>query len=110
MATSEEIRAAVGRLVRRGRGLAYPKALRDEIVEYSRARRSAGATLLVLEAETGVCWRTLSRWTAAGRRSKAFRRVEIAAPRVALVVHGPRGLRIEGLDLDGVADLLRRLG
>jgi len=29
---------------------------------------------------------------------------------IPIVVHGPRGVRIEGLDLDGVAALVRRLG
>jgi hypothetical protein len=36
----------------------------------------------------------------------------VDAPRpapVGIVVHGPRGVRIEGLDLDGVAALLERL-
>jgi hypothetical protein len=44
--------------------------------------------------------------------------VEVVATRAAtataaaptIIVHGPRGLRVEGLDLIAVAELLRRVG
>lgn len=39
-----------------------------------------------------------------------FRRVTVAAPvERELVVRGPGGISIEGLSLDGVAELLKRL-
>jgi hypothetical protein len=40
-------------------------------------------------------------------RAKRFRRIEVVVPRGdGVVVHGPHGVRIEGLDLDSVAELL----
>ena len=46
-----------------------------------------------------------------GRRTRGLVAVRVAA-RVSsepVVVHGPHGLRVEGLTLDGLAELLRRL-
>jgi hypothetical protein len=54
-------------------------------------------------------WRTIRRWMTPVR-NKRFRPIEVVEARRDLVVHGPHGLRIEGLDLDGVAELVRRLG
>ena len=58
---------------------------------------------------------TLSRWLGEKRSAKRFERVEVVAvPAVPLaapiLVHGPRGLRIEGLDIAAVAELVRRVG
>jgi transposase len=109
MAILEAIRQAVSGLGRRGRGNAYPKGLRSEIVDYARARRSAGIPIETIGAELGMPWRTIRRWLPAVR-GKRFRPIEIIATRREVVVHGPYGLRIEGLDVDGVAELVRRLG
>lgn len=109
-ATSDGLRRAVEALGERGRGRPYPKGLRDELMQYLRARRAAGAKLETIGAEIGVPWKTLSRWSGPQRRRKAFRRVEVVAPSAVVTVHGPHGVRIEGLDLDGLAELLRRLG
>lgn len=109
MASLETIRKAVAELGGRGRGRAYPKDLRAEVVEYARTRRAAGIRLEALGIELGLPWRTIARWLPAVR-AKRFRRIEIVDARRDLVVHGPHGLRVEGLDLDGVAELLRRLG
>jgi len=109
-ATGDRLRRAVEKIGARGRGVPYPKELRGQIVEYTRARRDAGVTLETIGKETGVPWKTLSRWSGASRRPKAFRRVEVVSPAAVLTVHGPHGVRIEGLDLDGLAQLLRRLG
>lgn len=109
MSKRDEIKTAVEGLERRGRGNAYPKTLRDEIIAYTRQQREAGVTLVTIGSELGVPWRSLSRWTARVRR-KRFARVELSVPVRALVVHGPHGIRIDGLDIDGVAELVRRLG
>lgn len=109
MASLETIRKAVTELGGRGRGHAYPKGLRAEIIEYARTRRAAGITLEALGVELGMPWRTIARWLPAVR-AKRFRRIEIVDARREVVVQGPHGLRIEGLDLEGVAELLRRLG
>jgi len=110
MAKREEIRQAVEQLGPRGRGRPYPKALRDEITAYVGERRAAGKSIVEIGGELGVSWRTFSRWVEPSRRRKAFRPIQVVEQRASFVVHGPRGLRIEGLDFDGLAELVRRLG
>ena len=66
----------------------------------------------------GLAGKSLRQWaTSASEAPERFRPVEMvqdkAAPAratPALVVHGPGGLRIEGLDVESLAVLLRRLG
>ena len=85
-----EARAEVGRLIERAHG--------------------EGATYSAIAGEVGVSEQTLQRWRAAGSTSLAVVRVVDATQAAnGLVVHGPRGLRIEGLSLDDVATLLGRL-
>jgi transposase len=111
MARRQEILRALEQFGPRGRGRPYPRELQSKIAEYVRARRASGVPLKAISAELGVSWRMLSRWTSGGGPDRRFRRVELravaAAPKV--VVHGPRGVHIEGLDLEQVAELLRKL-
>ncbi|MEO7034547.1 MAG: hypothetical protein ABI548_11615 [Polyangiaceae bacterium] len=110
MATLESIQRAVSELGRRGRGRSYPKALRADVVQYALARRAVGIRIQAIGEELGVPWRTVRGWMPSVRAER-FRRIEVVVPRAeGVVVHGPHGVRIEGLDLDGVAELLRRLG
>ena len=65
--------------------------------------------------ELGMQNQTLSRWLGEKRAAKRFDRVEVVAEPAAsiaapILVHGPRGLRIEGLDIAAVAELVRRVG
>jgi len=109
----EELKRELSVLGPRGRGRPYPKGLLEKILSYTVARRRQGAALLTVGAELGISWKKLGRWLGARKTGPRFERVQVAAaPAVtkALVVHGPRGLRIEGLDVDGVAELVRRLG
>jgi predicted transcriptional regulator len=79
------------------------------VVKYAQAQRAAGIPIEKIGEEVGVPWRTIRRWLSDARRGR-FHAVEIEAqPRAAVVVHGPHGIRVEGLDLDSVAELLRRL-
>jgi hypothetical protein len=110
----EELRQALSKLGPRGRGKAYPKGLMGDLLSYTVARRRQGATVRAIADELGMSWQTLSRWTGGRKAGARFERVEVvtapaSAPRALLVVHGPLGLRIEGLDLDGVVDLVRRV-
>jgi transposase len=88
----------------------YPEALRQRVVAHVRDRRARGASLRQLADELGLAVPTLVRWS--GPRP-AFRPVVItpASPTASghLVVHGPGGLRVEGLTLEQAAELLRRL-
>jgi hypothetical protein len=88
----------------------YPEALRQRVVAHVRDRRARGASLGLLANELGLAVPTLVRWS--GPRP-AFRPVVVAPASPAapghLVVHGPGGLRVEGLTLEEAAELLRRL-
>jgi transposase len=110
----EELKRTLSELGPRGAGKRYPKGLLEKLLSYTVARRRQGATLVAIGDEVGMSWKTLARWLG-GRKTRArFERVEVIEPVAAgarpLVVHGPRGLRIEGLDVGGVAELLRKLG
>jgi hypothetical protein len=91
-----------------------PAELKREALEYVAARREQGATEETAAAEINLSALTISRW----RRERAsssprFLPVVIEQPSAEavrqLVVHGPCGLRVEGLDIDGLAALVRRL-
>jgi hypothetical protein len=105
-------RDAVRRAGRRGPGRRYPEELRRRGAAYLRARQAAGAPLSAILRELGVRRETLAGWAApaAGKTRPRFVPVTVMeAPAGRIVVHGPGGVRVEGLDLAGVADLLRRL-
>lgn len=112
-----ELRTALSELGPRGRGRAYPKGLLEKVLTYTVARRRQGAKLVEVAAELALSDQTLSRWLGEKRASTKFVQV-VAAPTAAsvpiaaqaIVVHGARGLRIEGLDLAAVAELVRRVG
>lgn len=112
--TREELRSAISKLGEMGRGKRYPRPLLEKMLSYTVARRRQGATLLAVGGEIGMNWKTLARWVGQRKAAPRFERVQVAvptaAPASAVVVHGPRGLRIEGLDVGGVAELVRRLG
>ena len=108
-----DFRAAARRLGPAGPGLRYPRDLRRMALEYLRARRAAGAATSTVAAELGLGCGTLERWADESREhdGPVFVPVQVeptpaAAP---ILVHSPSGLRIEGLDVAALADLLRRL-
>jgi transposase len=116
--TRDELKVELSELGPRGRGRPYPKGLLEKLLSYTVARRRQGAKLVEVAAELGMPNHTLSRWVGEKRAAKHFERVEViaepaapAAPTArALIVHGPRGLRIEGLDITAIAELVRRVG
>lgn len=112
----EELRVELSALGPRGRGRAYPKGLLEKLLSYTVARRRQGASIIEVAAEVGMNFRTLARWLGE-RKATPFGRVKVVAEPAAsaagapmIIVHGPRGLRIEGLDLAAVAELVRRVG
>ena len=111
--SAESLRSALAIAERSGVGRAYPVALRRAVVAYALAGRERGVSVTELAINLHLPIITLQRWI---RResSSVFRPamlVESAsdAPQLVLTVHGPGGLRIEGLDIAGVAELVRRL-
>lgn len=111
----EELREALAQADRSGLGRPYPEALRRAAVEYGRQREQQGASVGTVAAELGVSGPSLSRWLRKGQEAESgFRAIElVAAPCGAtatrVIVHGPRGLRIEGLTVLDVVTLLERL-
>ena len=112
MANGEQIRRAVEQVAERGKRRRYGRELRDRILAYTVERKARGADLETIGADLDVPWRTIARWCATSRKeNRSFRRVElIAKGRSGLTVHGPQGIRIDGMDLDTIAELIRRLG
>ena len=111
---AEALRRAFGRLGPRGRGRRYPAELRSRTMAYVGKRRAEGATTKSIEGELGVTWTTLARWSSTDAEP-GFAHVVVHADAGrkpdgdCLIVYGPAGLRIEGLNLDALAELLRRL-
>ena len=108
------LKAALASAERVGAGRAYPRALRARVAAYVIGRRDEAATDEAISRELGIAAMTFRRW--AGGRRAAFAVASVVgvtstAPSAAspLVVHGPRGLRIEGLDVEQIATLWSRL-
>ena len=107
-----EFRLATRRLRSRGPGRRYPASMREKAEDYLRMRRQAGAPVGLIARELGLGSGTLARWAARRRRNASVGFVPVrvaAAPVGGVVVHAPGGLRIEGLDVATLVDLVRRL-
>ena len=113
-----EFRAAARRAGPRGAGRRYPAKPRRVATEYLGQRQASGVAVSTIARELGVKRHTLLAWAAASMGAAArpeFLPVRViadtdhGAPRSTIVVHGPGGLRIEGLDVAGVIALLRGL-
>jgi hypothetical protein len=89
----------------------YPAKLRDAVVAYAARRRSQKASRDVVATELGMSVGTLSYWCAPARVRGTLEPVTIVTrpepAREVVVECGP--LRVRGLDVASVADLLRRL-
>lgn len=97
----------------RGRGRnGYPAELREAVLAYAARRRSERVSQEKVAAELGMSQQTLCYWRALARQRGGIAPVAIVAQRAAerevVVECGP--LRVKGLDVSGVAELLRRLG
>ena len=107
------LRAAIAALVPDGTERRYPSALRAKIARYAAARLDQGASRAQVSAELGVSSPTLKRMVAAPSPRLRLVRVtegsKTPVPAVRLVVRGPAGVTIEGLDVAGVAALLLAL-
>jgi transposase-like protein len=98
----------------------YTQEQRQEAVAYVRERQQQGAGIEEAAKELGMSTWTLSRWGSAARRAQqepgraALVPVEVKPARSmaragALVVHGPGGVRVEGLSVEDAVALLRGL-
>ena len=90
--------------------------LRERCALYAAARSAAGASQKTIASELGVSAMSVQRWLRAKPARTAMVRVRVVAPRQpvevrsSLVITTPRGLRVEGLDLDAVCTAIARLG
>lgn len=109
--TIEEIRTA---LVRTGgnSGRSYPEAARMAALDWAERQGRKGMGLVPLASELGISPSTLRKWQQQRREpSSTFCPVQVVEPSSSrgLVVHAPGGLRIEGLSIPELAELVRRL-
>ena len=94
------------------------RGLRERCERYAAARAAAGATQKVIAAELGVSAMSVQRWLRARPTAAATAMVpvRVVAPRSTLesasrlVLTTPRGLRVDGLDLDALCTVIARLG
>jgi transposase-like protein len=93
-----------------GRGR-YPAVLREAVLDYASRAKRQGKSHAKVAAELGMSVQTLQYWRANAHRRPGLTPVTIVAERVPereLVIEcGP--LRVRGLDLASVAELLKRL-
>ena len=100
----------------RGRGGRTPPALQAIVVRFSEDRHKAGASIKAISNELGISVHTLSYWRSVHRRQPTAALAKVKVVRAAeqpdrpeITVHGPRGMRIEGLSLLQLAELIARL-
>lgn len=112
---TEELRQEVDRGGARRQGRHLDEALRRAIVEHAVKCHEAGITWAHVAKGVGITEWTLSLWRKAYPQTQRATFLPVAVVdspqrlQTPLVVHGPAGLRIEGLELDGVVELIRRL-
>jgi hypothetical protein len=99
-----------------GGGRGFSEGLRDDIVRLVTHERARGESDEVIAGWLGVTTVTLRRWAPKGSRG-AFQELVVVAtetrtlpPAVPVVVVGPAGMRVLGLDVEGIVELWRRLG
>lgn len=97
---------------RRGVQRRYSESLQRQAVSYYEEQRSKGTSLAEVAQALGVSGWSLFRWVKGSRWRAGFRPVEVmeaaALPRDEgrVVVISPQGYRVEGLDVEGVIQLL----
>jgi DNA-binding transcriptional regulator YiaG len=94
------------------------REVRERCKRYAVARSAAGTSQKVIAAELGVSAMSVQRWlrTKSTEAASAMVPVRVVATRAPLeppsrlVVTTPRGLRVDGLDLETLCTLIVRLG
>jgi hypothetical protein len=104
----------------KGTARRYPKELREKITRWVKVQREKGVRTEVIASTLGVSWESLARWAGERGPSSQGDRPRLRAVRVTpsplestegrLTVRTPQGFAVEGLDMAGVIELMRRLG
>ena len=116
---ARRIRTAVQRQqeLRNGTAIRYPEQLRRQALSYASRRQGAGDSLKSISRRLGLRSQLLFYWqkkASSGvlRRVKIISKPEQRATRAEtgqLVLVTPRGLRVEGLEVAALAELLKAL-
>jgi transposase-like protein len=89
----------------------YPKDLREAVVAYALRRKAERVCQAKVASELGVSEQTLCYWRAIHRERAGLARVAVVAEQArseeVILECGP--LRVRGLGIEGVAELLKRL-
>ena len=114
---AEGLRSEIAALSNHPNSRRYSPSLRERVVAWAKKRVAAGASVASLCKDIGIGEPTLHKFLGKPvrrglKRSAGFKRVKVIAPAAverAVVIRGPCGTSVEGLSLDGVAALLKRL-
>ena len=111
MSTKKELQRIRAALAKRpkGPGRRIPPEVRKWIAQYGRRRLSEDASQLKVAKEVGVSEQTLSRLMSADRVDELVPVRVVNKATSSATVRGPHGLTIEGLDIEGLAALIRAL-
>lgn len=108
----ERFRRQAGRELgdRQGAERRYSDGLRQQAVAYWRVREPVGDGVRAVATALGIAPMSLRRWA----QDPRFRRVRVIAdatpvPGRLVVVVDARGVRVEGVDVETVAELIARL-
>lgn len=102
----------------RGRvGRGFSKELREQVREHIEGERKQGRTYAAIAEAIGLSLPTVASWSRRSPTPGTFHPLKVigggtgGAPRRApITILGPLGTRIDGLELDEVVELWRRLG
>ncbi len=115
MATAHQIRDLITETTTGTVRPRVPREVRDEVCRYVARRREKGAPWALIARETGLDVRKLQRWHSRARRRSSvavLRPVEVLPapePAATLTLISPSGVRVEGLQIEQAAQLLRLL-
>ena len=115
---AEGLRGEIAELSNHPNSRRYSPALRQRVVAWAVTRVAAGTSIASLCREIGIGEPTLHKFLGKPERrvrkkSAGFKRVRVIAPTAvvgrAIVMRGPCGTAVEGLTVEGIADVFKRL-
>lgn len=108
----DELKALVLRARQEKQG-PFPETLRQRLIRYAVERWKAGVSVRTVAAELGVSGHTLSYWKAQAmglpEKVRPVKVIEPVAQVKAYSLSGPSGTRVDGVSLDELAELFRKL-
>ena len=109
--TEAALKAAITKLGEFKNGRRYPAQLREQVAEFARGRVAAGASVAAVCRQLDIGEPTLARFLEAHPARPSFKQVVLAGPAVERVPRVVKfgGAVVEGLSLDEVVELLKRL-